>query len=105
MKKVVVFFAAAALSIASAAQTHKLVLFQDSWVNGQELKSGEYRLIVDGSKAIIAKGKEKVEANITSETAESKFNSTSVRYQNGDGKYRVKEIRIGGTNTRLVFQN
>ena len=37
------------------------------------------------------------------ETAEEKFGSTSVRYQNGDGKYRIQEIRLGGTKTRLVF--
>jgi len=27
----------------------------------------------------------------------------SVKYQNGDGKYRVQEIRLGGTKTKLVF--
>ena len=34
------------------------------------------------------------------ESGEAKFSSTSVRYKNGDGKYRIEEIRFGGTTTR-----
>ena len=103
MKKLVVFFAAAAMSIASAAQSHKITLFQESIVDGKTLKPGEYKMTVDANKVTIAKGKNSVEAPVQVETADSKFSSTTVRYQNGDGKYRVKEIRIGGTNTKLVF--
>jgi hypothetical protein len=32
-----------------------------------------------------------------------KYSRTSVRYQNGDGKYIVQEIRLGNTNLKLVF--
>ena len=39
------------------------------------------------------------------ETADTKFASTTVRYKNGDGKYRVEEIRFGGTTTKIVFTN
>ena len=37
------------------------------------------------------------------ETASRRFGNTSVLYANGDGKYRVLEIRLGGTKTTLVF--
>jgi len=105
MQKVFVFILAAAMSIAAAAQSYKVTLFQDSIVNGETLKAGDYKVVVENDKATITAGKKSVQAPVKVESADSKFSSTSVRYQNGDGKYRVKEIRIGGTATKLVFEN
>jgi len=104
MKKLMVFLTAAAMSFAVAAESYKVTLFQESIVNGSTLKAGDYKVVVDGDKATITAGKKKVEAPVKVEAADSKFSSTSVRYQNGDGKYRVKEIRLGGTSTKLVFE-
>jgi hypothetical protein len=103
-KKVLLSFATFAIAVASAA-THKITLFQPTMVGNTELKPGDYKLSVQDNKAVISQGKTSVEAQVKTETADAKFNSTSVRFQNGDGKYRVQEIRIGGTNTRLVFEN
>jgi len=103
-KKLILVFMTLALAIASA-DTYSITLFQPSVVSGTELKPGDYKLTVEDGKAIISKGKAKVEAAVKMETADSKFSSTSVRYSNGDGKYRVQEIRLGGTNTKIVFNN
>ncbi|MBM3812704.1 MAG: hypothetical protein FJW20_13840 [Acidimicrobiia bacterium] len=105
MKKLLTLFAFAALAIATAAQSHRLKLYQDSVVAGSELKAGDYMLTVEDNKVVISNGKNEVEATVKVETADSKFNSTSIRYLNGDGKYKVREIRIGGTATKLVFEN
>lgn len=105
MKKVLLSFATLALAVASAASSYRITLFQPSIVAGTELKPGDYKVTLKDNKAIISSGKTSVEANVTSETADAKFSSTTVRYSNGDGKYRVQEIRLGGTNTKLVFQN
>ena len=102
-KKFMLSFAAAALMVASAAEKHNITLFQPSFVNGTELAPGDYRMELDGAKLVISKGKQKVEANVKSEQAESKFRSTSVRYSNAGGKFTVQEIRLGGTNRKLVF--
>jgi hypothetical protein len=104
MKKLVFTFVLAALSVAQAA-TYRVTLYQESIINGATLKPGDYKLEVNDSQAVISKGKEKVEARVRVEMAESKFSSTSVRYENGDGRYRVIEIRLGGTNQKLVFEN
>lgn len=104
MKKLMVFLTAAAMSIAAAAESYKVTLFQESIVNGSTLKPGDYKVTVADNRATIMAGRNKVEAPVTVETADSKFSATSVRYQNGDGKYRVKEIRLGGTSTKLVFE-
>jgi hypothetical protein len=103
MKKFVVsFLALAAMSLASAASSYNLRLFKESIVAGTTLQPGEYNLRLDGDKATISRGKTKVEVSVKQNDESTKFNSTSVRYTNGDGKYRISEIRLGGTSTTLV---
>lgn len=105
MTKTFQFFAlflTIALAVASA-NTFTVTLFQPSMVAGKELKPGDYKVTVDNEKAIIEKGKEKVEAAVKVENGETKFSTTSVRYTNADGKMKVTEIRLGGTTTKVVF--
>ena len=105
MKTLFLTFATFGLAIASAASSYKVTLFQPTLVGGKELKPGVYKVEVKDATAVISQGKESVEAPVKAETADSKFSNTTVRYRNGDGKYRIEEIRIGGTSTRLVFAN
>jgi subtilase family serine protease len=105
MKKILLSFATVALTVASAANSYRVTLFQPAIVNGTELKPGDYKVTLKENKAVLTSGKKSVEANVRQETADSKFSSTTVRYTDEAGKYRVQEIRIGGTNTRLVFEN
>jgi hypothetical protein len=105
MKQVLLTFATLALASGSAASSYKVTFFQPSIVAGKELKPGVYKVELKDSTAVISKGKESVEAPVKAESVDSKFSSTSVRYRNGDGKYRIEEIRIGGTSTKLVFTN
>jgi hypothetical protein len=102
MTKLLLTFAILGLTVAQAA-SYRVTLFQPSLVGNTELRPGEYRLELTENKVVLSKAGASVEANVKVESAESKFNSTSVRYQNGDGKYRIQEIRLGGTKTKLVF--
>ena len=104
-KKLVIIFACFVLAAVASSDTYRVTLFQSSVVNGTELKPGDYKLQVKDSKVIISKGKESVEATVKVENGDQKFNATSVRYANGDGKYKIQEIRLGGTKTTLVFAN
>jgi len=104
MKKIVFTLATFALAAASAAETHRITLYSPAIVNGQELKAGEYKLELDGDKAVLKKGKQSVEAKVKVESADQKFSSTAVRMANGDGTYKINEIRLGGTKTRVVFE-
>ena len=104
MKTIVLFFAVALCTVAFAADSYNLTLFQPSFVAGEELKAGDYKVVVDGGKVLFKKGrKTKAEATAKVESNGEKYRSTSVRYDNGDGKYRISEIRLGGTNQRLVL--
>ena len=104
MKKFVFSLATFALAAASAAESHRVTLFSPAVVNGQELKAGDYRLELDGARAVFKKGKESVEAQVRVESADQKFASTAVRFLTGDGKNKINEIRLGGTKTRVVFE-
>jgi hypothetical protein len=105
MTKTAKFFAlflTLALAVASA-NSFSVTLFQPSVVAGQELKPGDYKVSIENEKAVITRGKEKVEASVKIEKSDAKFSSTSVRYTNAEGKMKVTEIRVGGTDTRVLF--
>lgn len=104
MKKFVLAFLVLALSVASA-KTYNVTLYQPSVVGDTELKAGEYKLDVQDAKIVLKGGDVAVESAVKVETVETKYPATSVRYANGDGKSRVQEIRLGGTNMKLVLSN
>jgi hypothetical protein len=109
LHKFLAAFGVLALIIASAGtvpapgSTFRVNLSQPSVVKGAELKPGEYRVSLGAEKVTFVSGKTTVEAPAKIETAEEKFKTTSVRYSTEAGKAIIAEIRIGGTTTRLVF--
>jgi len=100
MKKLILVFTTVALAAASAANKYTVTLFQPSVINGTELKPGEYRVEVDGDKAVFKQGKKIAEATIRTQDVDKKFASNTVRYIDGS---RVQEIHLGGTHTKLIF--
>ena len=103
LKKFVLAFGVLALTMASA-ENYKVTLSQPTSVKGKQLKAGDYRLNVADTKCTIVSGKESVEVPVKVETADKKFDTTAVRYSGTGDKQSISEIRIGGTKTRLVFQ-
>ncbi|SRR5258706_3363828 len=102
LANVVLFVCAGALALAGSG-SYKVTFFMPSQVAGTNLRAGEYRIEVSGDKAVIRVGKNTVEAPVKVENGDTKFATTSVRYQNIDGKAKVDQIRVGGTHTTLVF--
>ncbi len=101
-KRFLFAFLLVVLAVASA-KTYTVTLFQPAVVAGSELKPGDYKLELKDSKVVLTNGKQSVESPVKVENSDTKYASTSVRYANGNGKYRVQEIRLGGTNLKLVF--
>jgi len=101
-KKLVISFLLLALAVA-CAKTYWVTFYQPSVVAGIELKPGEYRLDVNGDQVTLKNGKIVAQAAVKVEQNGEKYSRTGVRYNNGDGKYRVQEIRLGGTSLKLVF--
>lgn len=102
-KRILMFFTVLGLAAIVSAKSFTLNLFEPSLLGTAELKPGEYTLELKDQKVIIHKGKQSYEAAVKVETADSKYSSTSVRYTNGDGKFHVQEIHLGGTNMKLVI--
>ncbi|MEO7652497.1 MAG: hypothetical protein ABIZ80_18695 [Bryobacteraceae bacterium] len=103
MKKLLLTVVILATCVVSSAKSYEIRLFQPASVGGVELKPGEYKVEFTDSKATLKAGKLSTEAPVKVESTEEKYSSTSVRYQNENGKLRVQEIRLGGTKTKLVF--
>jgi len=101
-KKFVLGFATVALAFASAA-SYRITLHQSALLNGTELKPGQYKIEYDGSKATLSGKNTEVSADVKVESTEAKNGTTTIRYTNADGTYKIKEIRLGGTKTKLVF--
>jgi hypothetical protein len=72
-------------------------------VAGKDLKPGNYKLEVADEKATFTNGKQTVESTVKIEQGDGKYSKTSVRYAEVGGTNTVTEIRLGGTNTKLIF--
>lgn len=103
-KKLLVTFALLGLAVASAKQ-YSLTLFQPSVLGSTELKAGDYKLEVTNDKVVIRGGGQAGEAPVKVETGDEKYRGTTVRYTSGNGKYEIREIRLGGTNMKLIVNN
>ena len=101
-KRFVLAFAILGLAAASAA-TYRVTLSQPSKVEGKQLKAGEYRLNVADSKVTIVNGKESVEVAVKVKNGDTKFDNNAVRYTGTGDQVSIKEIRLGGTKTTLLF--
>jgi hypothetical protein len=101
IKKTILAFATLALAVATAANTYHVTFFQPVVVNGQTLKAGDYKIQYSADKATIQQGKTVAEVPVKVENGNDKFSETMVR-MNGQ---KVEEIRLGGTHTKLIFEN
>lgn len=103
MKKLSTTFITLALVVAFGASAHRITLDKPAVVGGTELKPGEYRLELQGEKVTISNKKGSVDAAVHVEAAADKFRSTTICCLSDDGKYNLQEIRLGGTNEKLII--
>jgi hypothetical protein len=97
-----VFFMLLAAAVASA-KSYTVNLFQPAMFGSVELQPGEYKVEVNEQKAVIRNGKVLGESPVKVESGETKYGTTTVRFDNSSGKMKIQEIRLGGTKTKLVF--
>jgi len=83
-KQLLLALAVAGLALASA-KSYSINLSQPAMLGATTLAPGDYRVEVVDQKA------------------DTKYNATSVRFDVADGKMHIQEIHIGGTKTKLVF--
>jgi hypothetical protein len=101
MKKITLLFATLALAAASA-KSFDLSLYSPSVVAGTELQPGDYKLNLTGTKMVLKRGSAVVETDVRIESTGQKFNRSSVKYRDSNGRMDVLEIRLRGTDMMLV---
>jgi hypothetical protein len=103
MKKAMLFVCLVAGMVFASAKSYTVTFLVPATVGGTELKAGDYRFELQDQKILIKHGRQTTEVAVKVETGDAKYSSTTVRYDNADGKYKVEEIRVGGTNMKLVM--
>jgi hypothetical protein len=103
IKQLMLVFGTLALGIATAANTYQFKLLEPAWVGSTELKPGEYKVQVEGDKAMIMNGKKAVDVEAKAEAGDQKFSATQISTDTAGGQAKLKEVRIGGTKTKIVF--
>src|SRR5712671_1231476 len=104
MKKAFAVMFAIGISVAYAASSYRVTLYQPTTVNGTQLKPGPVKLDLQGDKVVIKQGKTSAESNVTVQNGDRKFDASSVTYNAGSTD-QVQEIRLGGTATKLLFDS
>lgn len=103
IKKALITFTTLAVAVASAA-TYRVKLLEPTVVSGTMLKAGDYKVEVLDNKAVFTAGRQTAQATVNVESADQKFTTTSFRYDKAaDGRLRLQELKIGGSNLKLVF--
>lgn len=100
--KLIMMFGTLCLALASAASTYHVTLAQKAMLGSTELKPGDYKVQVDGDKAMIKVGNKSIEAPVKVDTGSEKFSNTMIDM---DSQNHIKSIRVQGTNATLVFSN
>jgi hypothetical protein len=100
-KRVFVLISAISMAVASAASNVNVTLNQPTTVNGTTFKTGEAKFELNGNKVVLKQGKVSAEAAVKVESNNAKYSFTSIVYKDGT----VKEIYVGGTTTRIVFDS
>ncbi|MFN7992149.1 MAG: hypothetical protein U0Q18_01015 [Bryobacteraceae bacterium] len=105
MKKAALFVCLLAGAALASGKSFNVTLYEPSVVGGTELKAGDYKFEVVDQKLLIKHGKQVTEAPVKVETGDAKYSSTTVRYDTQEGKPKVQEIRVGGTNMKVVLES
>lgn len=102
MKRIVLALLACSIAFAGS-KTYTLNVWQPAVLAGTELKTGQYRMDVDGDKVVVKAGRQQVEATVKVESTSTKNRSTTLILEERGGKMHIREILLGGTDTKLVI--
>lgn len=108
MRKLTLLLMTLALAVATAASgNYKFQITSPTWVGNTRLDKGDYRIQLDGDKAMIKTGDNVVaEVPATMEHNTTKYNYTSIAISHANAnKPMLDEVRVGGTDTKIVIKN
>jgi len=95
--------AALTMGAVGQAATYHVTLLKPTVVAGQVLQPGDYKVEVTNNTAVLSHGKQSVEAKVKTESTDKKYDSTTMKYVKDGDKYKLQEIGIGGSKTKLIL--
>ena len=98
-------FAALTMGAVGYAATYNVTLLKPTTIAGKTLAPGSYKVEVNNATAVITRGKQTVETKVKTEAATKKFDSTTLKYYKDGENYKLQEIGIGGSTTKLVLSD
>jgi hypothetical protein len=92
------------LTVANA-KTYDIVLSSPTKAGNLQLKAGEYRLTVNGTKAIFTdvNTTKSWTTEVKVENSDSKFGDTKIDSSNEGTTTVIKDIELGGSKTKIDF--
>src|SRR5947208_1236983 len=103
LKKILFGIGLLGLSIAMA-KTYTISLSEPVTAGATQLSPGEYKLVINGSTAVLTDSKGKLQINGILQTESQKFDNTAVRSSTVDGAPHLEAIEVGGTHTEVDFK-
>ena len=105
LRTTILSLAALTMGAVGQAATYHVTLLKPTIVAGQELKPGDYKIEVNNNTAVISHGKQSVETKVQTTEANKKYDSTVIKYEVDGNKYKLQEVGIGGSKTKLILHN
>jgi len=93
------FMSTFAMLAFGASDAYKVHVLSDSNIAGKQVKAGNYKVQVEGNSATLTHGKDSISVPAHVEEGQAKYAGTQIRYVDNS----IKEIHIGGTTTKIVF--
>ncbi len=88
------------VGLASAASSYGVKFYDSVWIGGTQLKAGDYKIEMQGDKAVFKSGKTvMVEVPATMGKSDKKYNFTTLLSEDS----KVSEIDVGGTMMKIMF--
>ena len=103
MKKLLILAIGVTGLLVAGSKSYSITLYGPALLGATPLAPGEYQVDVVDQKAVVRNGRIHGEAPVKVESSDNKYGTTTVRFNNADGKMHIQEIHIGGTKTKLVF--
>ncbi len=99
-------FAALALPVLAGTRSYEFSLTSPTTVGSEVLKPGDYKVKVDGTQATFRAEQtgKTVTVPVKVEHNSQKYDQTTVQSNNRDGKDRIFEIHLGGSDTKLELE-
>jgi hypothetical protein len=92
------------LSVASA-KTYDIMFSSPTKAGNLQLKAGEYRLTVNGTKAVFTdvNTTKSFTTEVKVENSDTKFNDTKIESSTEGSSSVLKDIELGGSKTKIDF--